>query len=250
VTDKGHRHPRNEDAFYLDVVDGGAVAVVCDGVSTTAESERASQAAADAAGHLLAAALGDRPDQLEAATKDAIAAAQSAVLELPEAAQDDTAPATTLVSAVCHHGEVTVGWVGDSRAYWVAQTEAQQLTVDDSWAEQQVQSGSMSLQLAEADPRSHGITRWLGAGAPEGGPQLRTFQPAEPGRLLLCTDGLWNYTTTTEEIQALVAGQPPGTPALDLARRLTNFALNAGGHDNITVVIVDLPEGSRGAAST
>jgi serine/threonine protein phosphatase PrpC len=141
-------------------------------------------------------------------------------------------------------GQIAVGWVGDSRAYWLGPDPAdgiRKLTVDDSWAEAQVETGRMTEGEAEADPRSHAITRWIGADAPAIDARVITMTPALPGRLILCSDGLWNYASSTEDMAKLLDSQPPDATPIELARSLTSFALTAGGHDNITVVIIDLP---------
>jgi serine/threonine protein phosphatase PrpC len=153
------------------------------------------------------------------------------------------------VSATTFRGTVTVGWVGDSRAYWLGPTGVRQLTADDSWAGEQMAAGLMTEQQAEADTRAHAITRWLGSDAPEGPPQVTTFTPGDPGRLVVCSDGLWNYLTTPEQMAQLIEAEPARASPLAAAQTLTQFALDAGGHDNITVVVVDLaPPPPEGAA--
>ncbi len=248
VTDRGHRHPRNEDAFHLGLAgpeaDRGLVAVVCDGVSSSVRAEDASEVAATAAATTLTSVVAG-PGSLADATVLAAATASRAVAALEWTPTGHLgSPACTYVSAACRAGEVADGWVGDSRAYWIGPPPAaiRQLTVDDSWAEAQVESGRMTESEAEADPRSHAITRWLGADAPELDAQVVTLAPSGPGRLLLCSDGLWNYTPTTRELAHLLAHQPqPATP-IERARWLTDFACTAGGQDNITVVVIDVSE--------
>ncbi|HSS09441.1 MAG TPA: PP2C family serine/threonine-protein phosphatase [Acidimicrobiales bacterium] len=241
VTDRGLRHHRNEDALFLKVAgDGTIVAVVCDGVSTSIDPDVASQAATDAAGESLVAAVENHADHLIDVTRQAIDTAQEAVARVPWTPTDDmAAPATTFVSAVCQPGTIALGWVGDSRAYWLGSTSAQRLTVDDSWAEEQVDAGTMTEAEADADPRAHSITRWLGADAPTGEWQVTTFTPDGPCRLLLCSDGLWIYAPTAAQLAELLAGQPADASLLAITRFFTDFALAGGGHDNITVVIVD-----------
>ncbi|MEU8685182.1 protein phosphatase 2C domain-containing protein, partial [Streptomyces sp. NPDC048611] len=128
VSDRGHRHHRNEDFFALRAAalpDGtpAVVAVVCDGVSSATRPDEASSAASEAAGEALRTSLprGTHPAQ---AMHDAILAASSAVDALaadPAQAHDEhrqqNAPACTFVGAVVGGGLLTVGWVGDSRAY-------------------------------------------------------------------------------------------------------------------------------------
>ncbi len=247
VTDRGRHHPRNEDAFHLQLAgpatEGGVVAVVCDGVSSSVRAEDASAAAATAAGGVLAAVVAGA-GSLADATVHAADAANKAVAALPWTPTGQLAsPSCTLVSAAVRDGQVAVGWVGDSRGYWIdgADGAVRQLTVDDSWAEAQIETGLMTEGEAEADPRSHAITRWIGADAPDLDARVVTLEPTEGGRLLLCSDGLWNYAPTLDEMARLLAGQPPEATPIDLARSLTEFARTAGGHDNITVVVIDLP---------
>jgi len=246
VTDKGHRHPTNQDAFHLEVPGPagslGVVAVVCDGVSSSVHAEEAAEAAATAAGSVLAAAVAG-PGPLDEATVQAAGAANKAVTALPWTAAGNLAsPSCTFVSAVCRGGEIAVGSIGDSRVYWLGPPDGvRRLSVDDSWAEAEVEAGHMTEAEAEADLRSHAITRWVGADAPDGDPRVVTLTPPLPGRLLLCSDGLWNYAPTTADLAELLARQPDPSTPLELARSLTTFALDAGGHDNITVVVIDLP---------
>jgi serine/threonine protein phosphatase PrpC len=247
VTDRGRHHPRNEDAFYLELAgpaaDHGVVAVVCDGVSSSVRAEEAAEAAAQAAATVLAAVVAG-PGSLGDATVHAAAAATRAVSALPWTPTGKMAsPSCTLVSAAYRGGQVAVGWVGDSRAYWIDRDAGSlsQLTVDDSWAEAQIEAGRMTEAEADADPRSHAITRWIGADAPAVDAHVATLVPAGPGRLLLCSDGLWNYAATAQAMADLLANHADAATPIQLARALTEFARGAGGHDNITVVVIDLP---------
>ena len=247
VTDKGHHHPRNEDAFHIELAGPeaahGIVAVVCDGVSSSVRPDDASELAAGAAATVLAAVVGGA-GSLADATVHAADAANRAVAALPwTPARNLASPSCTLVSAAFRGGEVAIGWVGDSRAYWLggAPEDLRQLTTDDSWAEAQIEAGRMTETEADADPRSHAITRWIGADAPAVDAHVVTMSPEAPGRLLLCSDGLWNYAPTGTDMADLLARQPPRATPVELARSLTEFALAAGGHDNITVVVIDLP---------
>jgi PPM family protein phosphatase len=242
VSDRGRVHRRNEDAFHLEAVgESGVVVVVCDGISSSVSPDVAARSAADTAGGVLCDALRDGSDMLSDATANAIRAAHQAVLGIPWAPHANLdAPSCTLVSAVCRDGELVIGWVGDSRAYWIAGEGSRLLTVDDSWAQEQVAAGLLSAEKAQSDPRAHSITRWLGADAPEDPPQLVTIRPTEPGRLVLCSDGLWNYAPSATDIAALLDALPSGATALAAAHSLTDNALAKGGRDNITVAVVDI----------
>ena len=264
VSDRGRRHHRNEDALALRRLDpglgvgpggsgqrGAVVAVVCDGVSSADRPDEASEAAAEVAAEALMAALhvGDRP---AAAMREAIHAAGQAVAGLAGSTQTTRdAPACTLVSAVVTDGAVTVGWVGDSRAYWIPRTRTTsapptRLTEDDSWLAQVLAAGTLTLAEAAIDRRAQAITAWLGEDATPLDPHVVTFTPEGPGVVVVCTDGLWNYLDNVDALAAAVPVQAPEAP-LDAARRLVEIALNCGGRDNITAAV--LPFGSLRTAS-
>jgi serine/threonine protein phosphatase PrpC len=259
VSDRGHVHVRNEDAMALGhrttlghrtaaPSAAGLAAVVCDGVSTVHSPELASRAAVEAALDVLLGAGNGGNKPAEDRSREAVAAAARAVAVLP-APSARTAPSCTLVSAAVDRSdpdlpEITVAWVGDSRAYWLAADGAVEparlLTADHSWAAEMVAAGVLDAATAMADARAHAITHWLGAdGEPE--PGVVTLRPAGSGVLLLCSDGLWNYLP---DAQALAAVALPaierGTGSLDAAAALTAVALEAGGRDNITVVVIPI----------
>jgi serine/threonine protein phosphatase PrpC len=191
----------------------------------------ASQAAVDAA----CAVLADSQD-LQAAYDAARAAVLATEFE-PDA--ELSPPSCTFLAATITDACVTLASLGDCRAYWYADGTATQLTVDDSWAEVQI-AGGMPRAEAYAHMYAHVITRWLSNDAdPEWRPRIVPFDVPGPGRLLLVSDGLWNYTLEPADLLKAM-GEEPLAP-VDLARRLVTFANDAGGSDNITVVVVDLP---------
>ncbi|WP_344369030.1 PP2C family serine/threonine-protein phosphatase, partial [Streptomyces indiaensis] len=262
VSDRGLRHHRNEDAFAIGTTtlpDGSpaSVAIVCDGVSSATRPDDASAAASRAAGVTLLAALprGTHPQQ---AMHDAILAASRAVNSLAaepatvrEQAPHQNAPACTIVGAVVTSGLLIVGWVGDSRAYWVPVDRSAppaRLTEDDSWAAQMVAAGLMNEAEAYADERAHAITGWLGADAYELEPHTAAFKPDRPGVVVVCTDGLWNYAEAAEEMARVVPLDASAHP-LHGARVLVGHALDGGGHDNVTVALVPFPAEPQGAGS-
>ncbi|MEU1375910.1 protein phosphatase 2C domain-containing protein [Streptomyces triculaminicus] len=264
VTDRGLRHHRNEDAYAVSTTDlaGGrtVVAVVSDGVSSASRPDEASAAACAAAHTALVEDL-ERGAPPREATHRAIVLAAEAVAGLAAAPaprprehehyRQENAPACTIVSAIVTGDLLTVGWVGDSRAYWVPDDRATQparLTEDDSWAAQMVAAGLMSEAEAYADERAHAITGWLGADAYEVEPHTASYHPDRPGVVIVCTDGLWNYAESAEHMAAVV---PPDarTRPLECARRLLTHALDGGGHDNVTVAVLPFPAPREGAGS-
>ncbi|QFG27475.1 serine/threonine protein phosphatase [Actinomadura sp. WMMB 499] len=278
VSDRGLRYSRNEDALALAVHAAGVAAVVSDGVGSSQRPEEASRAAADTGAAALASRLDAGEDPAEA-TRAAARAAALAVAAL--ASSEDDAPSCTYVSAVTRDGTITVGWVGDSRAYWLAADDtgdadaggdggggvesgsgaggsgeagpvglaaSRRLTEDDSWAAFMVAEGALTEAEAEAHPNAHVITAWLGADAGDVAPHVATFRPSGPGTLLVCSDGLWNYFPAARDLRALLPADPAPDPAADplgTARTLVRHALDSGGRDNITVAVVPLPSPVR-----
>lgn len=109
--------------------------------------------------------------------------------------------------------------------------------MDDSWAAEQVRVGAMTADAAHRDPRSHSITRWLGRDAePEWQPHGVAFRATGRGRLVLCSDGLWNYAHSAADLAAVM----PEGDAPSVARALVEWANAQGGQDNVTVVILDV----------
>ncbi|MEO3868476.1 protein phosphatase 2C domain-containing protein [Nonomuraea sp. B12E4] len=208
VTDRGLRRSRNEDAMALLAAGDAIVTVVCDGVGSSPRADEASAAAVEAAAAALARGL---PQQ------EAFELAGRAVSKL--ATSMDDAPACTYIAAVAEPDRVTLGWAGDTRAYWVPRPPP------GEWAG--------GVPLTEDDAVETGeITAWLGADAEDVPPHVRTLTPTEPGTLLICSDGLWRYLDG-------YAFSGTGTP-LELARELLRHALNSGGQDNVTIVVIPL----------
>jgi serine/threonine protein phosphatase PrpC len=238
VSDRGRQRARNEDSMAFGVVGPAdaptaVVAIVCDGVGSTERADSASQAAVDAALESIVDALllGRTPEE---AMTGGTTAAYAAVRELAIPGSLETAPSSTFVCGIATHEEITVGWIGDSRAYWVSdspQEPSKRLTLDDT----------LVAQLVEADAsrhlNAHALARWVGADAEESPPNIVTVKPGAPGRLIVCSDGLWNYLPEAEAIAARTSDAPP----LKLAADLTSVAIELGGHDNITVVVVPFP---------
>ncbi|MEU8676395.1 protein phosphatase 2C domain-containing protein [Streptomyces sp. NPDC048560] len=263
VSDRGLRHHRNEDAFAVSstaLPDGSpaVVAIVCDGVSSASRPDEASAAAASTANEALLESLprGTHPQQ---AMHEAIIAASEAVNALAEEParameheqhRHQNAPACTLVGAIMAGGLLVIGWVGDSRVYWVPDDRAvapARLTEDDSWAAQMVSAGLMNEAEAYADERAHAITGWLGADAYDLEPHTASFKPDRPGLVVVCTDGLWNYAESAAEMAAAVPADAHERP-LHGAQVLVGHALDGGGHDNVTVALLPFVVTPQGAA--
>lgn len=248
ITDRGVVHTTNEDAGAVGTIvrDGASwdvvAAVVCDGVSSAKDSASASRSASKVAVAAMLTAM--------SAGRPAEAAMLAGLTDAAKAAVDAftgqaTAPSCTFTGAVVVRNEdggvdITVGNVGDSRAYWLPlpPNEAQQLTVDDCLARELIAAG-VSADSEAVRRGEHTLTRWLGADAdsqPWADNSVSTVSVRGPGTVLVCSDGLWNYLPDATDLAQRCAGVDVATAA----RALVDFAMHAGGQDNITVALVPI----------
>ncbi|HWS58112.1 MAG TPA: protein phosphatase 2C domain-containing protein [Actinotalea sp.] len=248
VCDRGIRHHRNEDAVALaasPAPSARAVLVVCDGVSSSTDSDVASLAAARAARDVLAQAqprgLGTPASSVAAAARALTTAADAAnAAVIANTAPGGGNPAScTFVAAVVDGPVLVAGWVGDSRAYWLPDGGAPALlTTDDSFAAEQIAAG-VDRAVAESGPHAHAITRWLGSDAPDHTPRTVSVDLDAAGWVLVCSDGLWNYCSAPEDLAVLLGATmgTVGAQPLPLAAALVDWANAQGGRDNITVAL-------------
>ncbi len=153
---------------------------------------------------------------------------------------------TTLTAVLIDEGRAWVGHIGDTRLYWFRGLDMVQITRDHTMAQDLIQSGLLSPALADKHPTSHILTRCLGT-CPDQTPDLSAAPILlEPGdRLLLSTDGL-------------VKAVPPAGLARMVHRQsldravedMVGAGLQGGAPDNITVILIEALEATRGKTCT
>ena len=241
VCDRGVQHSRNEDAQALWVAEAGdrAVLVVCDGVSSSAEADVASTAGAEQACLVLAErAVGDDASIAEALV--AAAAEANAAIAAATTGDGISAGSATFAAAVVTADGIHYASLGDSRVYWLG-AEQLLLTRDDSMAQEFIDQG-MPREEAEAMPKAHAITKWLGSDALDIIPRTGVLRPSEEGWLLVCSDGLWNYASEPAALGAQLAAAEAVDPSpLAIAGALVDWANGQGGQDNVTVALARYP---------
>jgi protein phosphatase len=229
ASDLGRKRSSNEDAFGYSVEHG--VYVVCDGMGGAAAGEVASSLAVDEIMRLLAgdSALASPRAQAERA----IAAANQAIYSRAQRNHKLSGMGTTLVMLLAEERRVSILNVGDSRAYRLRKGRLEQITLDHSHVEEQVRMGRMSRTEAERSPLRNIITRALGTQG-QVTPDIFDLE-ADPGDLfLLCSDGLTRELSDSLLESLLRLDLPLG----DLCARVVSAANKAGGHDNITCLLV------------
>ena len=264
VTDRGLRHDKNEDRFGIAAADGAQLLVVCDGVSSSKNAELAAAAVSEGIVQFVAEALSSSPSAYPAKLLQQAISSGSSRLEARFNSEtrrttgsrklrkpEENPASTTVVAALVQDGTITIGWVGDSRAYWIDDEAAHPLTHDHSWQNDVVSAGEMTAEQAAKAPNAHAITRWIGPDAASPEAEFTTLRPTTPGTLILCTDGLWNYAPTPGQMADLLrTSDVAGTDALALAQALVAFAIERGGQDNVTVAVLRIGQGNTADKST
>ena len=233
ATDRGRKRPSNEDAFGFSVEDG--VYLVCDGMGGAAAGEIASSIAVDELLRLLndGETGGDPRAPMPQRAEQAISAANQAIFSRSQRNYKLSGMGTTLVGLLVEERRVWVLNVGDSRCYRLRNRSLQQITLDHSLVEEQVRLGRMTRIEAQRSPLRNVITHALGT-------QFRVTPDifelaAEPGDLfLLCSDGL-TRELDDPTIESILENDQPLEP---LCVTLVEAAKKAGGHDNITCILV------------
>lgn len=140
---------------------------------------------------------------------------------------------TTLTTVLLFGRRLYITHVGDSRAYLLDGQNLKQLTTDHSYVRRLVDAGDLTEEEAAVHPQRNMLYKAVGQG---GSLEIDTFTQTLPkeGTLILCSDGLWGLVTD-QEIKATVQMQ---ASLLDRANMLVDLALKAGGHDNISAILV------------
>lgn len=146
---------------------------------------------------------------------------------------------TTITALVAGPKDVEIAHVGDSRAYLLRGGSLKRLTTDHTVVERMVREGRIDPEEADHHPQRSYLERALGV---EPDVDVDSYHISiEPGdRILLCTDGLTTMLTE-DSIREILEGE---SAADDASKRLVGAAVDAGGSDNVTVVVIDYP-GSR-----
>ncbi len=235
-TDLGRVRENNEDKFEFYVPEDedtlarkGAFYAVADGMGGHAAGQIASELALKT---VIGQYFGENSLSIEGSLRSAVQAANAVIHSAAQAIVERNGMGTTLTALVIRGEDVFVAHVGDSRCYRLRGGKLTQLTEDHSWVGEQVRRGGMTRDEAEQSPFKNIITRSLG--------NFLTVEPdifqdelCEGDIYLLCSDGLTGEVSDNDIKNALKNGDP-SKAAWDLVQ----LALENGGRDNVTVLIV------------
>jgi serine/threonine protein phosphatase PrpC len=234
TTDVGRQRSTNEDSLLVHP----PYFAVADGMGGAKAGEVASQLAVQVLEEELEAHPGEAPEAQLART---LQEANTRIFELSTDDESRRGMGTTVTAACVHDRDVSLGHVGDSRAYRLREGELEQLTRDHSLVAELQRSGQLSAEAAEHHPQRSIITRALG---PEPDVEVDTY--TVPGRegdvFVLCSDGLTGMISDDEMASILRRAGSLGEAADSLVRA----ANQSGGKDNITVVLFSLGDDEGG----
>lgn len=244
-SDIGRKRPQNEDCFVADASLG--LYVVCDGMGGGNAGEVASRMAIETiVDHIRSSsakpstaqtAAAERNDpNLAPATNQLMQAIRAANAEVFRASWEQPKYAgmgTTVAAARLSGHSLSVAHVGDSRVYLIREGTMQPLTADHSWVAEQVAQGYMTEEEAERSPRRNIVTRAVGV---ESTVEIDAIEmPVFNGDvLLLCSDGLTRGVTSAAILRTLERDGDLG----EKTDRLISLANEAGGDDNVTVMLI------------
>ena len=226
-TDVGRVREHNEDSYLVEF----PLFAVADGMGGHAAGEVASTIAVSSLAecHLAkadAAALGAAVEQANHAVLDGVAQGVGR-----------QGMGTTCTAVIIDGDKMAVGHVGDSRAYMLHDGKLLRVTHDHSFVEELVDAGEITPEEARVHPSRSIITRALGSD-----PHMRadafTVDVSRGDRILLCSDGLSSMVTDDVIEEAMVTSPAPQA----CADRLVDLALEAGGLDNVTAIVIDVKD--------
>jgi serine/threonine protein phosphatase PrpC len=237
-TDLGRVRDNNEDKFEFyeperpeEIAGRGSVYVVCDGMGGHAAGQIASELAAKT--FIETYYRSSAPYIADAATA-AVKEANRFVADVAQTVSGRHGMGTTLSALILCQDKGLVVHVGDSRCYRLSGDEFEQVTTDQTMAEEQVAAGLLSEEDVRHSPYSHILTSAVGTMASIE-PVITQIDPVVGDRFLLCSDGLVNHVAN-EEIREHLSEHGLS----EACWRLVNLALDRGGSDNTTVLAVEL----------
>lgn len=237
-TDTGHVRKGNEDAFYNDPEQG--LWAVADGMGGLARGDYASSVVVDAFVHYIkASSIAGCIRDMEIRLREAHANCRNSFKGTGKEKRERVG--STVAALYSYGGYGFLLWAGDSRVYRLRNDELKLLTTDHTVAQDKIASGAMTPQQAARHPSAHVLTRAVGVHQ-----TLHLdldFDLIQAGdRFLVCSDGLYNELSDDELHFLLKEGE-----AQEAVKSLVKNALDRGGRDNITAIVVDAVERSIGA---
>lgn len=231
ATSVGKVRPVNEDAFFVSPPDdsGSLLAIVADGMG----GHNAGEVASSEAINVIKDVVLDNEHNAKEMLTQAINSANSTIYNMSLDKQALFGMGTTITACLIEKDKVTAAQVGDSRLYLIRDGMIIQITKDHSLVEMLIENGSITKEDAKHHPQKNVITRAIGTDK-EVSADIYEFSICEGDIILLCSDGLVNMVED-EKILSVITRTKSFEETAD---KLVAEAENAGGSDNITVILI------------
>jgi protein phosphatase len=246
----------NEDSYAFSTYQVSAgdatptlLAVVADGIGGHRAGEVASRLAVDSISQDIGSS--DAADPV-ATLQQAVTNASMIIRDHAEADLEQRGMGSTCVCVWIIGNRLYTAYVGDSRLYLVRGASIQQLTTDHTWVQEAIEHGMLLPEQVRGHPNAHVLRRYLGSPIPPQADFRMRLNPDEddeqaisnqgttllPGDcLLLCSDGLTDLVEANE-----ILAKVQSNTREEALRQLTDLANERGGHDNITLVLLEVPQ--------
>jgi protein phosphatase len=230
-TDRGRLREINEDSLLTDL----PLIAVADGMGGHVAGEVASKLAVEVLGSWKQRLAERGTKDVGQILKEAFREANDAIFTKGASDESLHGMGTTLTAAWIEGATVTIAHVGDSRAYLLRGGELQQITQDQTVAQEWVRRGRISAVEAETSPQRHMLLQAVGPEGSELNVEVTTVTLLPGDRLLLASDGLTGMVRD-DVLRAILAHEREPQAAVEA---LVDAANAAGGQDNISVLLVD-----------
>lgn len=232
----------DERTMALEIGPRGLLFTVCDGMGGAAAGEVASQMAVDVIHGIVSEGTDPRDrDQFAQRLVGSIQEAGARIFLAAKSNRQQRGMGTTSTVAGVHGSTLFVGQVGDSRAYLLRGSRLRQITKDQSLVSKLIEAGQLTEAEAETYEHAHIILQALGT-ADTVSVDLSYVDARKGDVVMLCSDGLSGLATFDQIREAMATREDP----LACCQRLIEMANEAGGHDNITVIVArfegDVPD--------
>lgn len=235
ISDRGKQRFNNEDCCIAKQIGQYTVLILADGMGGHSGGEIASSKAIETVLALLQERLNRPliPAQIFSLLSQALDSANENIYRLSQSDALLDGMGTTIDICVIYEGTSYIAHIGDSRVYHITpEGKINRLTKDHSLMEYMIEKGELTPQEAQHHPQKNVITRALGT-SPQTQEDTAIVKLADGDRLLLCSDGLTNMLGEKDICSVILQSHTPEDAAKELIRR----ANDAGGDDNITVII-------------
>lgn len=240
ISDMGKIRELNEDSFgiFNSGEEFGCFAILADGMGGHNAGEVASSMAVDLVSAELEKTVCERDKKtIVYNILSAIDYANKKIFDLSVKDLSKSGMGSTLAIAYLNGSEMYFANIGDSRAYVIENKEINQITVDHSLVQEMVEKGMITKEEAKHHPEKNLITRALGT-EPFAEADIFEYSAALGDVVLLCSDGLVDMLDDEEILSTIAENEN----IEDAAKKLVEKANDAGGHDNITVVVLKFEE--------